>query len=352
MHRLLSRFARRFVPPAACAGLALGVTLAASPAGPAGGAEPVGGAANPLAESFLNDAAIREAVVAAGRRLIDAGDAAPIATLRGQMARRTCPLPVPAVAASGPRSPAADAEAATLIFACVHYCRHCDRYEANSASGFVISPDGLAVTNYHVLDAAPGSSGEHEARGEAEPSEEERPAAGFVAFTRTGEALPVVEVLAADAAADVALVRLGLPAGRTLPALPLAEAGRIGEDVHCISHPAGRFFSYSRGVVTRRHLIRRAGGETPRLSVTADYARGSSGAAMVNADGAVVGLVTTTDSVYYSERGGRQRDLQMVFRDCVPVESLRALFAPPSAQGGGTLSADAAPDAQPAPDAA
>ncbi|QDT16438.1 S1 family peptidase [Alienimonas californiensis] len=332
MHRLIPRFASPFASPVACAGLLLGLTLAATPTGQAGEA------ANPLTASFLNDGAIRDAVVAEGRRLVEDGQTLPLATLREQMDRRACPLPLPAPASglSEPGGPAADAEAATLIIACVHYCRNCERFESNNASGFVISADGLAVTNYHVLDAAP----QH---GRAKDDDEDQ-RAGFVALTRSGEAWPIVEVVAANPAADVALVRLGLPEGRTLSALPLAAAGRLGEDVHCISHPAGRFFSYSRGVVTRRHMTRRHGEETPRLSVTADYARGSSGAAMVNVEGAVVGIVTTTDSVYYSERGGQQRDLQMVFRDCVPVESLQALFAPPTTEDENTLSADASPD--------
>ncbi|MFH5805782.1 serine protease [Alienimonas sp. DA493] len=336
MHRLLPRF----VPPVACAGFVLGLTLAATPACPAGEA------ANPLAEPFLDDAAIRDAVVAEGRRLIEAGQTAPLSVVREQMNRERCPASLPAAPPSSEADPAATAEAATLIVACVHFCENCQRFESNNASGFVLTPDGLAVTNYHVLDAAPKPKRDRDADADAEEDgTEER--AGFVALTRTGEALPVVEVLAADAAADVAVVRLGLPEGRTLPALPLAPAGRIGEEVHCISHPAGRFFSYSRGVVTRRHLGRRLGRATPRLSVTADYARGSSGAAMVNAAGAVVGIVTTTDSVYYSERGGAQRDLQMVFRDCVPVESLRALFAPPETDEGETRSADAGPENDP-----
>ena len=146
----------------------------------------------------------------------------------------------------------------------------------------MISPDGLAVTNYHVIESD-------------RDGEEDK--AGFVAVTRDGRTLPVVEVLAANEAADIALIRLGLSDGVRLAALPLAPASRVGEEVYCVSHPAGRFFSYSRGAATRRHSVRRGRGRTPRLTVTADYARGSSGAAIVNARGEVVGVVITTDSV-------------------------------------------------------
>ncbi|MEM9702186.1 MAG: serine protease, partial [Planctomycetota bacterium] len=243
-----------------------------------------------------------------------AGKTLPMETLRQQLERRTCSLapPVPENPyVVDPQSLTTRLEAATLLVSCVHdCCENCDDYIGSTARGFVISPDGLAVTNFHVLDISEKDLGE---------------GGGYVVLTRDGRVRPIVEVLAANEPADVALVRLGLKEGETLPCLPLADAGRVGEAVHCVSHPVGRYFTYSKGVVTRRHMIGRRR-PTPRITVTAEYARGSSGAPMVNDRGEVIGLVTTTDSVYYSERGGRQRDLQMVFRDCVPVESLRALF--------------------------
>ncbi|NNJ26628.1 hypothetical protein LzC2_27170 [Planctomycetes bacterium LzC2] len=286
---------------------------------------------HPLGAAFLDDRAIRAALLDEGSALVEAGQTLPLETVQEQLKRKRSVLPAPAPEnpfVPAPGDLAANLEAASLIVARVRYCCDgCGEYESNAASGFVISPDGLAVTNYHVLDA---------------DADEEEQRSGYIVVTRSGLTLPIAEVLAADEAADVALVRLDVGEGRSLPFLPLASAGRVGENVHCISNPAGRFFSYSRGVVTRRHLIRRSSGRTPRLTVTAEYARGSSGAPMINDRGEVIGLVTTTDSVYYTERRGQQRDLQMVFRDCVPVESLRALFAPAPTDEGETLSADTA----------
>jgi hypothetical protein len=37
-------------------------------------------------------------------------------------------------------------------------------------------------------------------------------------------------------------------------------------------------------------------------------------------------MVASTDSVYYREEDGVQRDLQMVFKQCVPVTALRGLL--------------------------
>ena len=302
----MTRPARRPFRPALLAALAGGVLSAAAPAGAAD-------RPHPLAAAFLSDAAVKAAVLRDGKALIESGAAEPPADLQAQLRRTRCDLPVPAVGFF-PGDPAARLEAATLIVSELYTCASCDDLHANHAAGFVVSPDGLAVTNYHVI--------------QSDRDAEDGPA-GFVATTRTGRTLPIAEVLAADRAADVALVRLKVPDGVTLAAVPLAAGSRVGEEAHCVSHPSGRFYSYSRGYVTRRHRVRTRRGPTDRVTVSAEFAKGSSGAAVTNAAGAVVGVVTTTDSVYYSERDGEQRDLQMVFRDCVPVESLRALFAPP-----------------------
>jgi hypothetical protein len=64
-----------------------------------------------------------------------------------------------------------------------------------------------------------------------------------------------------------------------------------------------------------------------RVQITAEFAKGSSGGPILNDLGQVVALVTTTDSVYYNTNDGKQENLQMVFYNCVPYESVLNLFA-------------------------
>ena len=42
--------------------------------------------------------------------------------------------------------------------------------------------------------------------------------------------------------------------------------------------------------------------------------------------GQVVGIAASTESLYYTEKDGVQKNLQMVFKNCVPVSQLRELI--------------------------
>jgi serine protease Do len=135
---------------------------------------------------------------------------------------------------------------------------------------------------------------------------------------------PVVEVLAADAARDVALVKLG--GAKNLPAAPVRAGSSPLTDVVVMSHPDGRFFSITKGVVSR-YFRRGKDGKGPMfMQITADYAKGSSGGPVLNTAGEVIGLVSSTNSVYYNQdKDGDQQNLQMVFKDCVPADAILGL---------------------------
>lgn len=180
-------------------------------------------------------------------------------------------------------------------------CGRCSDWHTAHASGFAIA-DGIVVTNHHVVE-----SGED----------------GVLAVAdHEGTVHPVVEVLAADAGADLAIVRLGGEGPFPEP-LPIAPSIPVGGDVFVLGHPDEHFFFLSKGIVARRVQVGRLrGGE--RLEITADFARGSSGAPIVDRWGRVVGVVVATHSVYYDE--DPDENLQMVFKYAAPSSALLRLL--------------------------
>ena len=72
----------------------------------------------------------------------------------------------------------------------------------------------------------------------------------------------------------------------------------------------------------RNRLLPLAGGW---IAVTCDYAKGSSGAPVLDATGAVVGIVKVTSPVYYETKDGIPSKLQMVWKYCIPSSALLEL---------------------------
>lgn len=193
-----------------------------------------------------------------------------------------------------------------VMVSSAYKCDRCDEWHVSGvASGWVLSADGLMVTNYHVL---------------ADTDKEV-----YGVMTLDGKFAEVTELLLADPAADLAVFRV---AGEGFTPLPLAKEAGVGEAVHVISHPDGRYFTYTAGRVSR--FYKRTGKSrrpSTWMAITADYARGSSGGPVFNDRGEVVGMVSSTSSLYYrgeeTEKEKQKGPLQMVIKNCVSLPELR-----------------------------
>ena len=173
----------------------------------------------------------------------------------------------------------------------------------SSASGFAITEGGVIATNHHVVENNDGVA--------------------LGAMDYTGKTYVVSEVLAASKADDVAILQLR---DAKLTPLPLAMKAPVGTPVNVISHPDGRFFTMTKGDVSRYFVARSKTGQANRMAITADYAKGSSGAPVLDSTGAVVGMVSATNSIYYSKVKGHNENLQMVVKSCVPVDAIHRLL--------------------------
>ena len=191
-----------------------------------------------------------------------------------------------------------------LVMGRLYNCGKCSKWHTSMASAFAIGQDGIIVTNHHVLEKDEGEI--------------------LGAMDFQGNVFSVDKVLAANREDD--LVILKLRDAKLIP-MALAKPANVGADVWVISHPNRNLFTMTKGMVSRYQMIFK-NGQKPgrRMSITADYAKGSSGAPVFNRKGQVVGVVSSTSSIYYSVENGKKENLQMVVKNCIPVESIHELI--------------------------
>lgn len=134
-------------------------------------------------------------------------------------------------------------------------------------SGFLISNDGLVVTNYHVIDE--GSSA--------------------VVKLPDGAFYVVDGVLAFDKIRDVAVIKAH---GKNFRALTLGNSDRVqvGEEVVAIGNPLSLESTVSSGIISGIRTDKEMGGKF--LQITTPISLGSSGGPLFNMAGDVVGITT------------------------------------------------------------
>ena len=149
--------------------------------------------------------------------------------------------------------------------------------ESNGGSGFFVSADGLAVTNFHIIESAVQAT----------------------AALITGEVFPVEKVLFYDPDADLALLRISRTSTDKKTTVPffswleIAEQPslRRGDRVYTLSVPLGVTPAISEGIVSATdHEVAHFG--FPCVVNTADISHGSSGGALLNTLGHVVGVTS------------------------------------------------------------
>ena len=195
-----------------------------------------------------------------------------------------------------------EARKAVVVVGGVYKCNKCTRWHVAPASGFLIAED-LVVTNYHVVNNPERSS--------------------MAVRFFDGRVFMVEDVVASSERYDLAVLRV--PKTGIKP-IALGPEAPVGSKVDMISHPNQNFYTLSEGRVARYFVTKRNRKSVPAMAITADFGKGSSGAPVLNENGQVVGVAASTESLYYTEKDGVQENLQMVFKNCVPVSQLRELI--------------------------
>ena len=192
-----------------------------------------------------------------------------------------------------------------LVMGRLYNCGKCSKWHTSTASAFAIRKDGVIVTNYHVLEKNEGEI--------------------LGAMDFEGNVFAVEEVLAANKEDDLAILKLR---NAELTPMALGKPANVGTDVWVISHPDRRMYTMTKGMVSRYYKILENDHQKTghRMSITADYAKGSSGAPVFNRKVQVLGVVSSTNSIYYNIANGKKENLQMVVKNCIPVECINKLI--------------------------
>ena len=161
-------------------------------------------------------------------------------------------------------------------------------WQITLSGGYVITEDGAVATCFHVVD----------------PGGPEMKDAVLVAATDDDKVFPVTEILAASRDSDTCIIRVNSP--DKLTPLPLSTDVVPGDAVYCFSEPMGRRGFFSSSIVNR--FVQRPAFKLRKkdpvpetlptyLEVGADWAPGSSGAAVLDEKGNAVGHVATVESM-------------------------------------------------------
>ena len=249
--------------------------------------------------AVINDRAIIGQMTREAARMMDSDEAVSMESLIEQLKKEPrAKLVLPA----GKGGRAEEVQKAIAVVGGVYKCKRCTRWHVAPASGFLIAED-LVVTNYHVVDQPERS--------------------GLAVRLFDGRVFMVEAVVAASERFDLAVVRI--PKTGVTP-VALGQAAPVGAKVDLISHPNQKFYTLSEGRVARYFMTQRDRKTVPAMAITADFGRGSSGAPVLNEAGEVVGIAASTESLYYTENDDDQKNLQMVFKNCVPVSQLREII--------------------------
>ena len=141
-----------------------------------------------------------------------------------------------------------------------------------TGSGFVISADGLIVTNAHVVDGA----------------------TQIAVKIGTGTDAQPAQLVGADASHDLALLKVDT-GGRTLPALRLGDSSKlgVGDATYAIGNPYGLDHTLTTGIVSALNReIQAPDGSTITGAIQTDAALnpGNSGGPLLDGEGNVVGV--------------------------------------------------------------
>lgn len=201
-----------------------------------------------------------------------------------------------------------------LMFGNYYDCGECDNLHVGvGATATALTPDGICMTNYHVMEDIIKKDKEALAGDSL-----------FYVATQEGKCYPVMEILTYSRLGDLAIFRIDTR-GDKLEAIPLGDPAPTASRVHVIAHPKQQFYYYTQGVVARNSRYDYGDDKvTHRMEITADFAVGSSGGPILDDCGSLIGMVASTTSLYFDDE--KKAPVQMIVKSTIPVRVIKELL--------------------------
>ena len=151
-----------------------------------------------------------------------------------------------------------------------------DEKRIGTGSGVIVSPDGLIITNYHVIEDATE-----------------------IEVTSHKNKTYIAEIIGSDPNTDLAVLKI--KTDETLPFIPFgdSEVARIGEWVLAVGNPFNLNSTVTAGIISAksRDLNERDSKNQSFIQTDAAVNMGNSGGALVNTDGELIGINTAISSI-------------------------------------------------------
>lgn len=202
--------------------------------------------------------------------------------------------------------------------------RFFDKDPTATGTGFFISQDGLAVTNYHVIKDAQ-----------------------YVRFVDKTEAIFDIEGLKAlSIRDDIVIVKLK---ARNVHSIQLGGSStiQIGDSVYTIGNPAGLDHSLSNGLLSGRRELHP---DQPLLQTTAPISSGSSGGPLLDESGRAIGVTSfflaDSQNLNFAVPTSTVQRLLDSSAQLKPIESILVPLEPPTNTPPGEPAVSKAPARQ------
>ena len=151
-----------------------------------------------------------------------------------------------------------------------------DEKRVGTGSGVIVSPDGLIITNYHVIEDA-----------------------SEIEVTSNKNKTYMAEIIGSDPATDLAVLKI--KTNESLPFIPFgdSELARVGEWVLAVGNPFNLNSTVTAGIISAksRDLNERDSKNQSFIQTDAAVNMGNSGGALVNTNGELIGINTAISSI-------------------------------------------------------